>query len=330
MKIFIRVFVSGLLLVAVLLIGFRLAAGARETLAFGHDLPNGGRLIGTSEGAVFVLERGQPQNTPVVFAHGTAAWSGLWQPTLDAVSEAGFHAIAFDMPPFGWSEYPQTPEYDRVKQAERVGALLKALDQPPIIVAHSIGAGPVVETVMRRPDLVSGMIVVNGAIGLGTHESATETPVFLMNQTLNRYIVAATISNPMLTRTFLRGFIHNKSAATPERVALLQAPMQREGYTAAVAQWLPHLMVPPQDALSTRPDNWRALDLPVGIIWGVEDTVTPLDQAADLRALIPDAQYDALSGVGHIPQIESPLEFQDTLIKMLTNIANSQGHEAEL
>ncbi|WP_170418513.1 alpha/beta fold hydrolase [Ruegeria atlantica] len=329
MKLFLKVVLSGILLVSLVLIGFRLAAGAREVGNLRAELPKEGRLVATTEGAVFLLEQG-PSDTPtVLFAHGTAAWSGLWRPTLDAVAEAGFHAIAFDMPPFGWSEHAEKGDYSRVRQSDRVIGLLEALDRKPIVVAHSIGAGPISEAVMRRPDLVSGLVVVSGAIALGGHETAKSTPIFLRNQAVREHLVSATVSNPLLTRQFLRSFLFNKDAASPEIVAVLQEPMQREGYTRAVAHWLPQLFLAPQDAMSTRPKNWRDLKLPVGLIWGQEDTVTPVEQAGHLAALVPDAQLVILQGVGHIPQIEDPSAFQDALTEMLQNISDRNFQEAD-
>ncbi len=329
MRVFFRFVFTGLVLVAMVLIGLRLVANNRETIALGQELPLGGQLIETAEGAVFELERGPDTGVPVLFAHGTAAWSGLWLPTLDSVADAGFHAIAFDMPPFGWSQHPEDSDYSRPKQADRVIALLEALDNQPIAVAHSIGAGPVVEAVMRRPDLVSGLVVVNGAIALGRHDPPTETPIYLQSDTVRLFIASATVSNPILTKAFLRSFLHIKSAATDDVTALLQEPMARIGYTDAVADWLPQLLVPPQNALSTRAENWQALQLPVGLIWGVEDTVTPLEQAEELLTLIPDAQYRALSGVGHIPQLEDPQAFQAALIEILQTFSNARPDEAD-
>lgn len=312
-----------LVLIGLFLVGFRLSASSRETMAFGEGLPADGMLISTTEGAIFALNAGRPGQPQVLFAHGTAAWSGLWRPTLDATARAGFHATAFDMPPFGWSEHPTGGDFSRVKQAERVIALLEALGTRPIIVAHSIGAGPMTEAVLQRPDLVSGLVVVAGAIALNSHEDPQELPLALRPDRMREYLTSATAANPLLTGTFLRQFIHVKAAATPERIAMLQEPLKRQGYTAALNAWLPQLFVTPVDALSTRPEHWQSLDLPVVLIWGREDDVTPPVQGEVLSALIPGARLMLLDGVGHIPQIEAPEAFQAALIEVLESISKS-------
>lgn len=318
-----RVVLVFLVFIGLALVGFRWSASSREVIAFGEGLPSDGMMISTSEGAIFALTAGRSGQPNVLFAHGTAAWSGLWRPTLDATAEAGFHATAFDMPPFGWSEHPTGGDFSRMKQAERVIALLEALGTRPIIVAHSIGAGPMTEAVLQRPDLVSGLVIVAGAIALNSHEDPQELPVALRPDGLREYVTSATAANPWLTGTFLQQFIHVKAAATPERITMLQEPLQRQGYTAALNAWLPQLFETPVDALSTRSEHWRSLDLPVVLIWGREDNVTPPVQGEVLSALIPGARLILLDGVGHIPQIEAPEAFQAALIEALESISQS-------
>ena len=314
---------------ALILGGFRKAADMREVAAFADALPEDGRLVDTAEGAIFLIEAGRPDAPQVLFAHGSAAWSGLWRPTLQATAAAGFRAAAFDMPPFGWSEHPAGDDCSRTRQAERVIALLEALGTRPIAAAHSVGAGPVAEAILRRPDLASGLIIVDGVIALGGHDAPRRLPLALRHDGFRAHAVAATASNPYLTGRFLRSFIHVKDAATPELIALLQQPMRRIGYAAALNRWLPQLFETPANALNTRPDNWRALRLPIALIWGREDTVTPPAQAKALAALAPGARTAFLDGVGHIPQIEAPESFQAALLRMLEAMADQTAGATE-
>jgi pimeloyl-ACP methyl ester carboxylesterase len=302
------------------LAGFRLNAHLRESLAFGEGLPPDGVMISTRAGGVFLLATGQPGQRQVLFAHGTAAWSGLWRPTLKVAQDAGYFATAFDMPPFGWSQHPDDGDFSRGAQAARVIALLEALGTRPIVVAHSIGAGPVTEAVLQRPDLVSGLVLVAGAVALNSHENPRDLPLILRPSGFREYVTAATAGNPLLTGTFLRQFVHIKDAATPERIAMLQEPLRRLGYTQALNDWLPQLFETPLDALSTRPEHWQSLKLPVVLIWGDKDTVTPPTQGEELAVLVPGARMILLPNVGHIPQIEAPDVFHRALIEALASI----------
>ncbi|MFZ5963471.1 alpha/beta fold hydrolase [Thalassococcus sp. BH17M4-6] len=310
------------LVVAVALpLGFRLAAAARESASLADVLPDEGRLIRTTDGAIFVLEVGPPDGPPLLFAHGTGAWSGLWRPVLEDMAAAGYRAIAFDLPPFGFSERDPEGAYGRVRQAERIGALVAALDITPVLVAHSFGAGPGMEAVLRNPDLFAGAIIVDGALGVGSHESDAALPLPLRPRSLREAIVATTATNPLLTRILLKPLVHRKEAATDAVVDVLQRPMVRSGSTAAFAAWLPDLLVPPQDARSTRAEAYAALDLPVVYLWGDRDTVTPLEQGQELAALSSQARLVVLADVGHIPQIEDQAGFVAALKTALDGLS---------
>jgi pimeloyl-ACP methyl ester carboxylesterase len=71
--------------------------------------------------------------------------------------------------------------------------------------------------------------------------------------------------------------------------------------------------------LSTRPDAWQALALPLALVWGDRDTTTPLDQGRRLAGLA-GAPLSILPEVGHIPQIEAPAAFQAALLGLLTDL----------
>lgn len=299
------------------LIALRVSAALRETDALGENLPSNGELVATEMGQIFILEEGANAAPPVLLAHGTAAWSAIWAPTLSSLAEAGFRAIAFDLPPFGFSEHAADGDYTRSDQGRRIIALLEALNIKPIIVAHSFGAGPVAEAVMARPDLVAGLVIVDGAIGLESHQSPKTLPFPMTSAKTREFLTSATATNPLLTRQFLRNFMFIKDAATPDAVDMLQRPMTRKGYTRAVNAWVPQLLQPPKDAASTRSENWQSLNVPTVFLWGAQDDVTPLDQAKALLALTPNAKLTVLPGVGHIPHLENPALFHKNLIKAL-------------
>ena len=95
-----------LLLIIAAVIAFRLAASLRETASRADLAPSSGHWVATRSGDVFIQEKGPPTGVPVVLFHGTAAWSELWRRTIDALASAGYHVIALDLPPFGFSDRP--------------------------------------------------------------------------------------------------------------------------------------------------------------------------------------------------------------------------------
>jgi pimeloyl-ACP methyl ester carboxylesterase len=303
-------------LAAVLLLGLRLAAGIREVGILPDNFPDEGRMVETALGPIYVEELGPELGTPVLLVHGSVGWSRLWRPTSAALAAAGYRAIAFDMPPMGWSFRDPSGDYSRETQATRLLSLVEALGVKPIIVAHSFGAGAGAEAAMRQPKAFAGLVVVSGAIGLDSHLDGGALPWPLGHPFARELAVSATVTNPPAMGPLLRLFLYRKEAATDEVIAMLNRPGRRGGTTSAIADWLPSLLVPPTNALSTRPESWQALALPVAFLWGDRDTTTPLAQGERLAELT-GVKLFILTDVGHIPQIEAPADFEAALVSAL-------------
>lgn len=301
------------------LLGLRLAAVVREAGLMPQRLPEEGRIVETDLGPIYVEELGPETGPVLLLLHGSVGWSRMWRPTQEALAAEGYRAIAFDMPPMGWSFRDPGKDYSRQTQAARLLALTRALGVRPILVAHSFGAGAAAEAAMLDPQAFAGMVVVSGAIGLDSHLTEKTLPWPMGNPSVREFAVSATVTNPYAMGPLLRLFLHRKEAATDAVLAMLNRPGTRPGTTAAIADWLPSLLVPPKDALSTRAKSWEALTLPLAFVWGDSDTTTPLEQGEAL-ARLTDAPLFILQEVGHIPQIEAPGDFQATLIAVLSGL----------
>ena len=277
--------------------------------------PRTGHLVPTRSGGVFVQEKGPANGIPVVLFHGTAAWSELWRQTSDALASAGFHVIALDLPPFGFSDRPGG--YTRQDQAARINDVLDALEAPPaIIVGHSFGAGAATELVMRYPDRARALVLVDAALGLTATPSAA--PWVIQPQWIREILVSLTITNPIATQTLLQSMIAKKERALPEYVAILQRPLAQRDSTSDIADWLYYFLGTDTNAASADRTAYAKLEVPVAILWGDKDTITPVEQARDLQTLLsPETDLTLLPGLGHIPQIEDPGMFNDALLKTL-------------
>ena len=305
------------LLLSVILVvtSFRMAASMRETGVRAQLAPKTGHLVPTRSGGVFVQETGPTGGVPVVLFHGTAAWSELWRQTSEALAAAGFHVIALDLPPFGFSDRPGS--YSRQDQAARISDVLDALKvEPAIIVGHSFGAGAATELAMRYPDRARALVLVDAALGLTAAPSVA--PWAVRPRWIREILVSLTITNPLATQPLLRSLIAKKQRALPEYVAILQRPLAQRDSTGDIADWLYYFLGADTAAASADRNAYAKLDVPVAILWGDKDAVTPVEQALDLRTLLPpQTELTLLPGLGHIPQIEDPGMFNDALLKTL-------------
>jgi pimeloyl-ACP methyl ester carboxylesterase len=116
------------------------------------------------------------------------------------------------------------------------------------------------------------------------------------------------MTNPLLTDRLLRSMVARKESAAPW-VATIQQPMRRRGTTAAYAAWLPALFATDDGGLSRRSAELRLITVPVALIWGEADTVTPIAQGEEIARLVRARSFARLPGVGHIPHIEDEAGF---------------------
>jgi pimeloyl-ACP methyl ester carboxylesterase len=320
-----RAVLAALLLLVLALAFLRLDATWRE--GADEKPPAEGRLVATPGGDIFIQERGPKTGAPLLLVHGTAAWSGFWLAVADELGRDGYRAVAIDLPPFGFSSRSATGAYARSDQAERISGLIAALGlERPVIVGHSFGAGPVVEAAMRHPDQIRGVILVDGALGLPAEGEDYPPENRLLQWLLDQPVaaeclVSATLVNPYLTRRLLAGLLFRRDAASEAEADILRKPFSRAGTTQAYARWLPFLLFADRGAKSAAPENYARVAMPIALIWGRQDDVTPLAQGQRLQRLLPGATLDIINDVGHIPHIEDEHAFLTVLTKRLKDMA---------
>jgi pimeloyl-ACP methyl ester carboxylesterase len=305
-----------------ILVAFRTASFAREFTTRQDAAPATGRFVKAADLELFVQEAGPDTAPVVVFIHGTGAWSEIWRETMTALSDRGFRSVAIDLPPFGFSERPATAAYDNASQARRILGVLDALSLDSVIlVGHSFGGRPTMEVTFMAPHRIRRLVLVDAALNVG--EGATERPQSRLTRTvlaiapLRNALVSATATNPMMTRKLFQSLIYNDAAATDARVDMLQKPFLVKGSTGKLGQWLRWFLSPIQTSLAGERERYRSLPMPVLVIWGDKDDLTPLPQGEDLASLIPRAELVVLRNTGHIPAVEDPAAFNAALIQFL-------------
>ena len=104
---------------------------------------------------------GPPDAPPLLMLHGFPEYGGAWAEV--AAQLPGYRCIAPDQRGYGQS--PAPPAVD----AYRIGALtcdiatlIEGLGAPVPVVAHDWGAAVAYALAIRRPELISALIVVNG------------------------------------------------------------------------------------------------------------------------------------------------------------------------
>jgi pimeloyl-ACP methyl ester carboxylesterase len=283
--------------------------------------PESGSFASLKDIDIFYQDEGPADSIPVVLFHGTGSWSEIWRNTIDQLVQNGFRVIALDIPPFGFSGKPLgTEHYTTENQAARINELLDELHiSKAIFVGHSVGSRATLEALLMRPERVEKLVLADAALGFDNN------PGFLKNcffgfKTLRNAVSRSSGTNPSVTRTFFEAFVYRDEAISDNHIAMLQKPFAAKNLSVAYADWFEYLEnSSPHRSLVSDFENLKTIKVPVLLIWGDKDDVTPLWQAYALIDIIPESTLQIIENTGHIPYIENPEEFNKVLLNFLND-----------
>ena len=118
--------------------------------------------IRIDKGTVHCLTGGNRGMRDILLLHGMKFQAETWRDirTLHELGEAGFHAVALDMPGYGKSPAAEMDD----KNVIRTFIQAEQLDRP-ILLGPSMGGQLALEFALAHPHLVGGLILV-GAVGV--------------------------------------------------------------------------------------------------------------------------------------------------------------------
>lgn len=246
----------------------------------------------------------------VVFLHGLA---GCWQNWLENLAPlaADHRVIAIDLPGFGESPMParaiSVPGYARI--------VVELLDELGIdratIVGNSMGGFVGCEIAIRYPQRVERLVLVAGA-GLSLrhmrHERRRGPRARLENLLFFGLGRLARHTDLVVRSRHLRRALLLLIVAHPER---LSGPLIVEQAHGAGKPGFDDAL----DAMIAYPirDRLGEIACPALIVWGEEDRLVPVRDAAEFEWLIGDARKVVYRDTGHMVMLERPDRFNADL-----------------
>jgi pimeloyl-ACP methyl ester carboxylesterase len=321
----------GLLTIVILALAtltvFRILTFTRERQTAEQAAPATGHFVSAGDIRLYVEEDDPSSGLPVVLIHGFGAWSETWKKTTSVLAAHGFHAIALDVPPFGFSEKVTDGAFSRQAQAQRIIRVLDTLQLKQVILAgHSVGGRPTIEVALLAPDRIKALVLVDAALGFGSdgqleqNHPALAARAFFALHPLRNAVLSATATNPLMTKRLLSTFVANPEVLTPALLSVYQKPLAVKDSTNRLGDWLKVLSVDQGTSLSGKLTNLSRLAMPTLLVWGGQDTITPLWQGEKLKELISNSSLTVLKGLGHIPQIEDSVQFNNALLPFLEQV----------
>lgn len=258
-----------------------------------------------------VQEWGNPDGPAILFVHGYAQSHMNWQEQVrDAELAKEFRMITFDLRGHGMSDKPRDAAY--YQEGERwsgdVASILERLEvTDPVIVASSMGGRVVGDYVVHY-----GHETLGGVVGVGA----------ILLDDATRWFGPAT-----------RHFKPMASADIPTAIAAIERFVDSFFVTA-----------PPEDELRTmlaynlmtarefrvaifgrdpteHERHWRDLDVPVLLVHGMDDQVIDPGMSETAALVMEHAQTSFMDGIGHLPFLEAPEEFNAELAEFVRQAA---------
>jgi pimeloyl-ACP methyl ester carboxylesterase len=249
---------------------------------------------------------------PVVLIPGLFGSAYAFRKLVPLLAESGYHALVIEPLGIGRSARPRGADYSLTAQADRVAAALDTLGiRDVVVMGHAVSTSIALRLALRRPDLVSGVIALDGGVAeaaatKGFRSAMVLAPVIrlfggkgLIRKKIHRYMVSASADTSWVTPAVVEGY-------TADAARDLNATLDAfEGMADARE---PQALVPALGAIRC------PVQLAVG---GVpHQGAVPADEVDLMRARLPMFGVDSLPNVGHFPFEEDPAAVVEVVRRM--------------
>ena len=242
-------------------------------------------------------------DTVVFFCHGAGGNKDQWRPQWQALKAQGYSLVAWDLLGHGDSARPRDDQAYAWPElvADYLAILQRYAGSRNLIVAHSFGTGLSLSALLAKP-----AVTIDAALLLGTQ--------------LNRPVVSGGLMalpawllewiRPVLAKGFRERAWH--ASADPALVAYEEKLTERNRlhmFKALTknAQW------PDAEQIPT-------LVLPVSVLAGDSDGLTPASGGQALAGQLPNAEFEVLDACGHQLMLEKPDRVLKAVNKLLGRV----------
>jgi pimeloyl-ACP methyl ester carboxylesterase len=233
---------------------------------------------------VHYLVIGPENGEPVVLVHGLGGSAEDWRNLAPPLARAGYRIYMPDLPGFGRSERPANFSYSVRDQAHVVIGFMDAMHLDRVDLGGWSMGGWIAQIVASEiPARIQRLMLFDSA---GLHvDPDWDTRLFTpVNATEIDKLDALLMPNPPMVPGFVA---RDVLRVTRERSWAIQRAMA----SMLTGQDVTDALLP-------------ALQMPVLIVWGDLDHITPLAQGQTMVKLIPHAELDVFSGCGHLAPVQ--------------------------
>ncbi|MGC9522085.1 MAG: alpha/beta fold hydrolase [Anaerolineae bacterium] len=275
-----------------------------------------GGFVTLSEGKTH-FELGGPQTGPrlagaIVLIHGFSVPFFVWDPTFEALLNAGFRVLRYDLYGRGYSDRPRG-RYDLTRFDRQLTELIAVLgvETPVDLVGLSMGGAIAIGITDRHPELVRGLVLIDPA----GFPMPTLSPMWPLRIPLVGELLMATVGRWLLA-TGLKKHVR-RPEQLPELAKKYRVQMRYRGFLRALLSTMRH------GPLQNMADAYARVgrqQRDVLLIWGREDRTVPFELSETVRTVLPRARFHAIAGSGHAPHLERPDLVNRLLVNYLSRV----------
>jgi pimeloyl-ACP methyl ester carboxylesterase len=267
---------------------------------------------------------GSDSGPPLVLIPGLFGSHFGFRKVVPPLNEAGYRTIVIEPLGIGSSSRPPHADYSLAAQADRIARVLDSLDvDSAVVVAHALGAAMGLRLAYRRPDLVRGLVALDG----GPSESAV-TPTFKRLVRLFPWIKL--LGGVGLVRKKTRESMVNSSGdttwVTDEVVVEYTAGVARDltgtlkAYLAMAAAREPERLAP----------HLAEVPCPVRLVVGAAPHDGNVNAAAValLQGSLRTFALDSIPGAGHYLHEERPDAVVEAVVRLEALLSNQRARAA--
>ncbi len=228
-------------------------------------------------------------DTPsAIFLHGWRSEGKVW---LNIMQNLGLQSYALDLPGFGKSAAPSRA-YTVSDYAKIVSGFIRKLELKNVwIVGHSFGGRVAIKLAVQDKNQVGKLVLVDAA-GFRNESLVIKIKKFV-----------ARMAKPLFSLPLLKG-LRQRIYQIIGAEDYAATPQLKQTFINIINEDLsPYLSSISQQTL---------------LIWGNNDTDTPLSFARKMRDGIPGARLVILQDAGHFSFLDQPQQFTKTLNKFIS------------
>jgi pimeloyl-ACP methyl ester carboxylesterase len=260
---------------------------------------------------VFYLEGGPESGAPVVLIHGLGSKAQQdWVALAPYLVRAGYHVYAMDLLGYGRSAKPPEPSYSIREEAKFVESFLDENHLTSVALGGESMGGWIAATVaLDRPDLVKRLMLFDSA-GMKfqlSFDQAIFTPQ--TEQQVDQLMAEVSPNLPRLPQFVKADYIRKT---------------KRYGW---VTQRALASMSSGADDLD---EKFPALKMPLLIVWGKQDAMTPLSLGESMHRAAPQSILAIYDGCGHIAVVTCINQIAPTVLNFLSGAGPEPGKTIEV